>query len=163
MTRLLPDGRPDPRFASDGWSLPSAGGVAKSLTLSRVGSRIYLTGVVRNGDRLRVVLLRFGEDGRLDPTFGRHGRRTASISESAQPKAIVPSRSGVLVVLSRGTTPLLLFGRDGRVQRRWVGSRAQAVGNVRATLSGGRLVLGWNAFSRAIRRDVYYLASRPLP
>lgn len=163
MARLLPDGRPDPRFGSSGWSLPRAGGVAKSLTLSRVGSRIYLAGVARNGDRLRVGLLRFGEDGRLDTTFGRHGRRTVSISKSAQPKAIVPLRSGVLVVLSRGGRPLLLFGRDGRVRRHWVGSRMQVVEDVRATVSGGRLILGWNAFSRASQRDVYYLASRFLP
>ncbi|HEX5374907.1 MAG TPA: delta-60 repeat domain-containing protein [Solirubrobacterales bacterium] len=163
MTRLFPDGRPDPRFGSGGWSLPRAGGVAKSVTLSRAGSRIYLAGVARDGDRLRVVLLRFDKDGRLDPTFGRHGRRTASISKSAQPKAIVPSRSGVLVVLGRGARPLLSFGRDGRVRRRWVGSRPQVVADVRAALAGGRLVLGWNAFSRALGREAYYLASRPLP
>ena len=161
VTRLLPDGRPDPRFGSGGWSLPSAGGFAKSLTLGRAGSRIYLAGVVRNGDRYRVVLLRFDKDGRLDTSFSRHGRRTASISASARPEAIVPSRRGVLVVLSKGPRPLLLFGRDGEVRRQRVGG-AQAVDDVRATLSGGRLVLGWNAFSRAMRRDVYYLASRPL-
>ncbi len=163
VTTLLSDGRPDPRFGSSGWSLASADGAAKSLALRRVGSRIYLAGVASNGDRFRVVLLRFGEDGRLDPTFGRHGRRTAMISKSAQPKAIVPSRNGVLVVLSKGAKPLLWFGRDGRVRRRWVGGHARAVDDVRATLSGGRLILGWNAFSRAMRRDVYYLASRPLP
>jgi uncharacterized delta-60 repeat protein len=163
MASLLPDGRPDPRFGSGGWSLPRAGGIAKSLTLGRVGSRIYLAGVAHNGDRFRVVLLRFDEDGRLDSTFGRHGRRTISISKSAQPKAIVPSRSGVLVVLSRGARPLLSFSRGGkRVRRHWVGSRPQAVENVRATASGGQLVLGWNAFSRAIRRNVYYLSSRSL-
>jgi uncharacterized delta-60 repeat protein len=160
VTRLLPDGRPDPRFGSGGWSFSSAGGVARSLALSRVGSRIYLAGVARSGDRFRVVLLRFGENGRLDPTFGRHGRRGVSISKSAQPKAIVPSRSGVL---SRGVRPLLYFGRDGRMRRDWIGSRPRAVENVRATTSGGRLLLGWNAFSRTIRRNVYYLASRSLP
>ena len=163
MTRLLPDGRPDPRFGSGGWAFASAGGVATSVALRRVGSRIYLAGVVPSGDRFRVVLLRFGEDGRLDPSFGRDGRRTASISKSAQPKAIMPSRSGVLVVLSRGARPLLSFGRGGSVRRRWVGSRPQFVDDVRATTSGGRLLLGWNAFSRAIRRDVYYLARRSLP
>lgn len=159
MTRLLPDGRPDPRFGSAGWSLPPAGGVVESLTLSRAGSRIYLAGVTRNADRHRVVLLRFAANGRLDPTFGRNGRRAVLISGKAQPRAIVPSRDGVLVVLSRGARPLLLFGRDGKVRRHWVGSRAQFVTDVRATVPGGRLALGWNAFSRLIGRDVYYLAS----
>jgi len=163
LTRLLPDGRPDPRFGSGGWSLPRVGGSTKWLTLSRVGSRIYLAGVVSNGDRLRVVLLRFGDDGRLDTSFGREGRRSAVVSEPAQPKAIVPSRSGVLVVLSKGARPLLSFSPDGRVRRHSLGGRALAVDNVRATASAGRLVLGWNAFSRAMRREVYYLATRPLP
>jgi uncharacterized delta-60 repeat protein len=163
MVRLLPSGRPDPRFASRGWSLARAGGVAKSVLVRRVGSRIYLAGVALEGNRYRVVLLRFGADGRPDPSFGRHGRLTAFIAKAAQPKAIVPTRGGVLVVLSRGPKPLLQFGRDGGVRRRPVGQRPQFVGDVRATVSDGQLILGWNAFSRAIRRDVYYLGRRALP
>lgn len=170
ITELLPDGRPDPRFGSGGWVVTNGGGraltsfygIARSVALSRAGSRIYLAGVVRNDQRLRVVLLRLNANGRLDPTFGRNGRRIASIPEAAEPKAIVPSRSGVLVVLNRGPRPLLLFGRGGKVRHQSVGARPQFVGNVRATVSRGGLILGWNEFSRAIRRDVYYLASRPL-
>jgi uncharacterized delta-60 repeat protein len=163
MVRLLPDGRPDRRFGTGGWWFPRAGGVAKSLMLSRVGSRIYLAGVALHGDRYRVALLSFGANGRPDPTFGRHGRLTAGIAKSAEPKAIVPTRRGVLVVLSRGPKPLLLFGRDGRVRRQWVGRHPQFVGDVRATVSDGQLILGWNAFSKAMRRDVYYLGRRALP
>lgn len=163
VTRLLPDGRPDPRFGSGGWSLASAGGTAKSLTLSRAGSHIYLAGIAGEEGHLHVVLVRFDADGHLDTAFGHHGRLIAPISKPAQPKAIVPSRDGVLVVLSGGPRPLLSFDRGGRVHRDWVGPRPQLVDNVRATISGGQLVLGWNAFSRALfRRGVYYLAKRPL-
>ncbi len=163
MVRLLPDGRPDPRFGSRGWAFPRSGGDAKSLLLSRAGSRVYLAGVTGEGGRYRVVLLRFGANGRLDSGFGHRGRLTTTIARSAQPKAIVPTRRGVLVVLSRGARPLLLFGRNGRVQRRQVGQRPQFVSDVRATVSDGQLILGWNAFSNAIRRDVYFLGSRALP
>lgn len=163
MVRLLPDGRPDPRFGAGGWLFPRAGGLAKSLMLSRVDSRIYLAGVALHGDRYRVALLRFGANGRPDTSFGRRGRLTAWIAKSAEPKALVPTRGGVLVILSRGPKPLLLFGRDGRVRRQWVGQRPQFVGDVRATVSDGQLIFGWNAFSKAMRRDVYYLGRRALP
>jgi uncharacterized delta-60 repeat protein len=161
LARLLPDGRRDPRFGSGGWALARGDRTAKSVTLSRRGSHIYLAGVVGDGKRLRAVLLRFDARGRLDPGFGRNGRRIALISEAAEPKAILPSRRGVLVVLSRGPKPLLFFGRRGEVRRQPVSSRPRFVSNVRATVSRGRLILGWNAFSQAIRRDTYYLAERP--
>jgi uncharacterized delta-60 repeat protein len=163
MVRLLPDGRPDPHFASRGWTFPRVGGEPRAVKVRRAGSRVYLAGVTRGGEQMRVVLLRYRADGRPDPTFGRHGRRTATISKSAQPTAIVPTRGGTLVVLSRGPRPLLLFGRDGRVKRRWVGRRPNFASEVRATVSGGRLFLGWNAFSYASRRDAFYLSRQPLP
>lgn len=163
VVRLLPSGRPDPHFGVGGLSLPRVGGVAKSMTLNRVGSRIYLAGVARSGDRLRVVLMRFHANGRLDPGFGHRGRRTVPIAESAQPEAILPARSGVLVVLGKGKQPLLLFSRGDKVRRPWVGDRSKNVANVRAIASDGRLLLSWNAPSPTTRRDVHYLASRPLP
>jgi hypothetical protein len=112
--------------------------------------------------RFRLVLMRFDANGRPDPAFGRAGRRSVSIPEAAEPKTIVPSRSGVLVVLNRGPRPLILFGRNGKARRQPVDRPPQHVGNVRATVSDGRLILGWNAFSRAVGRDVYHLARRPL-
>jgi uncharacterized delta-60 repeat protein len=162
LVRLLPDGKPDTRFGTRGWSFPGVGGTPLSVKVSRVGPHVYLAGVARDGDRVRVVLLRYRADGRPDPSFARHGRRTATISKSAQPTAIVPTRSGTLVVLSRGPRPLLLFGRHGGVERRWVGKRPKLAYDVRATVSGGRLFLGWNA-SSANRRDVFYLGRRALP
>jgi len=162
MTMLLPDGRPDPRFGNGGWALANAGGIGQSLRLRRAGPHIYLAGIARDGERLRVVLLRFGKDGRPDLTFGRRGRFTAAIPGPAQVTATVPLRSGTLVVLSKGRKPLLLFGRDGKVRRLPAGARPQFAENVRATVAAGRLLLGWNAFSRAVGRGAYHLASRSL-
>jgi uncharacterized delta-60 repeat protein len=165
---LLPDGRAAPRFGAGGWSLASAGGGAKSLTLSRAGSHVYLAGVAGSEEHLHLVLMRFGDDGRLDPAFGRHGRFTAPISKPAQPKAIVPTRNGVLVVLGGGPRPLITFDRDGRVRRDWPGPHPRFVSDVRAAVSRGELFLGWNGYSYATGstvfhgRDVYYLSRRSL-
>lgn len=163
LTALRPNGRPDHRFGSGGWRLSDTGGVPKSVALKRVGSRIYLAGVAVVGDRLRVVLLRFGANGQPDPKFGRNGRMVATISKTAKPTKILPTRRGVLVVLSRGPRPLLFFRRDGQVRRRSVGGPPRFVSNVRATRSGGRLILGWSSFSRAIPGDVFHLSRLPLP
>ncbi len=162
LIKLLPNGEPDRRFGAGGWSFSNAGGGVQSMTLNRVGSRLYLAGVVHNRDRYRLVLLRFDEDGQPDLTFGRRGRRTIPISRPARPTAIAPLRSGTLVVLTKGPRPLLLLRHDGKVRRLSVGGRPRFAENVRATISGGRLLLGWNVFSRALRRSVYHLNSRPL-
>jgi uncharacterized delta-60 repeat protein len=164
LTSLLPDGRPDPRFGSGGWSVSNAGGIAKSVTLSRFGSHVYLAGVATGkARRPHVILMRFDDDGRLDSGFGHHGRLTAPISKLAQPKAIVPTGDSVLVVLSGGPRPLLSFDRDGKVRHDWVGPPSRLVSNVRATVSRGQLILGWNAFTPAVLGHyVNYLASRPL-
>ena len=168
ITRLLPDGRPDPRFGTGGWSLAPVAGDPRAVTISRAGSRIYLAGLVGLGERSRVVLMRLRQNGRLDRSFGRHGRLTAMISKPAWPSAIVPTRDGVLVVLGGGPRPLLTFGRDGKVRRDWPGPHPRFLSDVRAAVSGGKLFLGWNGYSYATGskafygRDVYHLARRPL-
>lgn len=168
ITSLLPNGKPDPRFGTGGWSLAPVAGGPRAVTIRRAGSRIYLAGLVHLGEQPQVVLMRLRENGRLDRSFGRHGRLTAMISKSARPMAIVPTRDGVLVVLSGGPRPLLTFGHDGKVRRDWPGSHSRFVSNVRAAASGGKLFLGWNGYSYATGskvfygRDVYHLARRPL-
>jgi uncharacterized delta-60 repeat protein len=159
---LLPDGRPDPRFGSGGWATVSADGLAKSATLSRIGSHIYLAGTVNDRGRLRVVLMRFDADGRLDTKFGDRGRFTTPIPRPAPPNAIVPTRRGVVVVLDKGATPLLFFGHDGTVRPRAVPGHSGYATDLRATVSRGQLVLGWNAYSSATRSEVPHLARLPL-
>jgi uncharacterized delta-60 repeat protein len=168
LVRLRADGSPDPRFGSRGWSLTgtggqplvSRGGSTRGVALARDGSHLYLAGATREGKRLHLVLLRFGVDGRLDRGFGQGGRRTVSIPKAAEPVSIVPGGRGVLVVLNGGPRPLVSFG-PGRVRQRPVG-QGRDVSNVRAALSGGRLLLGWNARESGTFNDVYYLGERPL-
>lgn len=162
VASLLPNGKPAPDFGARGWKLLRAGGTVQSIALRRVGSHIYLAGAVDDEEHERVVLVRFRKDGRLDRSFGDRGRRTVSLSRSGQPKAILPTPNGVLVVLNEGPKPLLFFSRNGHLHRRPVASRPQYVENVRATIGRGQLILGWNKFSRDIQRHVHYLAKRPL-
>jgi hypothetical protein len=163
MTSLLPSGRPDPRFGSHGWSVTKLGAPTHFLALARVGSHIYLAGTVGEElGRRRLVLMRFGSDGRLDRGFGRRGRLAAPLTSEGHPTKILPTRSGVLVILSGGQQPLLTFTRDGKVQRRPVGAEPQFVGNVRATVSRGRLILGWTTYSGEEKAVIYHLASRSL-
>lgn len=129
------------------------------MAMTRIGSRLYLAAVARHGERLHLVLLRLRADGRLDPGFGR---RSVALSRSARPEAILPSRSGVLVALNKGTEPLLSFERGGKVSRRAVGGGHQFAENVRATVVGDDLIVGWNVFSRVLQRTVYHLARDPL-
>jgi hypothetical protein len=145
--------------------LANAGDPARSLVLRRAGSHIYLAGVTGGEGRSRIVLMRFHGNGRPDRSFGRVA---APISKPLRPRAIVPTGKGALVVLGGGPRPLLYFDRDGKVRRQWPGHDRQFIGNVRATVSRGRLIVGWNGYSYADEaktsygREVFYLANRPL-
>lgn len=161
ITRLLPNGRSDPRFGRGGWSLSRADGIARSATLTRLGSRIYLAGASID-EGLRLTLMRFDEGGRPDPTFGRHGRLTTALDDSTRPEGIFPTRAGLLVTLSRGTRPLLSFDRNHLLRRLPLGARPSFVTNVKTLRDGPRLLVGWNTYSQAEHRLVYHLASRPL-
>ncbi|HYJ21327.1 MAG TPA: hypothetical protein VEW07_04820 [Solirubrobacterales bacterium] len=163
MTSLLLSGRPDPRFGSGGWSITKLGAATHFVALARIGSHIYLAGTVgEEFDRRRLILMRFERDGRLDRSFGRRGRLAASLTSEDHPTKILPTRNGVLVVLSGGPQPLLTFTRDGKVRRRPVGAQPQFVGNVRAAVSGDRLILGWTTYSGTEKAVIYHLARRSL-
>jgi hypothetical protein len=162
ITRLLPDGSSDPRFGSHGWSVVAPGGPAKYMTLSRAGSHIYLAGLVGERDEQDLVLMRFDRNGHLEKSFGRGGHLTTHLSRTEQPLKIVPTRRGILVVLSGGLKPLVTFGRNGKVSERPVGTRPQFVEDVRATVADGNLIVGWNRYVRSIGRQVYYLRRLPL-
>jgi uncharacterized delta-60 repeat protein len=162
LARLLPDGRADRRFGTAGWELPFAGGFAKWAKVRLAGSRIYLAGLANQDEQLRLALMRFDANGHPDHGFGRRGRLTTSLARPARAEAIVPARTGILIVLNKGPRPLLSFGRAGAVRRLPVGDGLGFPDNVRALPVGNRLLLGWNIYSRAERRQVYHLASRPL-
>jgi uncharacterized delta-60 repeat protein len=161
---LLPDGKLDRRFGQGGWTVAKFGVPTHHLALARVGSHIYLAGTMgeERGEGEDLVLMRFDRDGRLDRSFGRRGRITAPLGFWAQPSQILSTPAGMLVVLNRGPRPLITFTRSGKILRRPVGSRPQFVSDVRATVAGGRLVLGWTLYSSKSKAQVLYLVRRPL-
>jgi uncharacterized delta-60 repeat protein len=162
ITRLLPDGRSDPHFGSHGWAVVPAGGPAKSMTLSRAGSHIYLAGLVGKREDQDLVVMRLDQDGHVEMSFGRNGRRIAPLAHKAQPLKVLPTRRGVLVVLSAGLRPLVAFGRDGKVSERPVGTSPQYVEDVRAAVADGHLVVGWNGYVRSLGHQIHYLRRLPL-
>jgi uncharacterized delta-60 repeat protein len=163
MTSLLRSGRPDPRFGSGGWSITKLDGATHSLALARLGSHVYLAGTVgEERDDQRLVLMRFGSDGRRDRSFGQRGSLFGPLTSGSHPTKILTTPHGILVVLSGGLRPLVSFARDGRVRRRAIDAQPQSVSDVRATVSGDRLILGWTTYSLAEKALIYHLARRSL-
>jgi len=164
ITSLLRSGRPDPRFGSDGWSITKLGAPAHAMALARLGSFVYLAGTVgEEREDQRLVLMRFGSDGRRDRSFGRRGLLLGPLTSGSHPTKILPTPHGLLVVLSGGRRPLVSFDRDGKkVRSRPIGAQPQQVDNVRATASGNRLILGWTTYSQSEKAVIYHLSRRPL-
>jgi uncharacterized delta-60 repeat protein len=168
LLSLLPDGKPDPRFGDGGWAVTKLGSATHFLALARIGSHIYLAGTL--GDdrgKSNLVLMRFDRDGQLDRGFGRGGMRIVKSESWPHPTQIIATPAGPLVVMSGGGKPLITFGRGGKVSERPV--RAQAAGappeqvsDVRATVSGRQLVVGWTTYSDADGAQVFHLSRGPL-
>jgi uncharacterized delta-60 repeat protein len=165
LGRFRPDGTPDRRFGSGGWTLVSGGDPAEYefATPNRDGSHIYLAGCVEDREeRNRIVLMRFDRDGRLDSGFGHGGRLTAPYSRGAIPRLIAPGRDGVLVVVDIGPRPLLTFSASGKVRRRSPGSKLEFVREVRGSVSGSRLILAWSHPIMESQTETSYIFERPL-
>jgi uncharacterized delta-60 repeat protein len=163
MTSLLLSGRSDPQFGSGGWSIAKLGAPTHFPVLARLGSHIYLAGTVgEEREDERLILMRFGSDGRLDRGFGRAGRLLGPLTSGIHPTKTLPTPHGILVVLNGGSRPLVSFARDGRVRRRAIDAQSQTVDDVRATVSGDQVILGWTTYSPAEKALIYHLARRSL-
>ena len=84
--RILPDGRPDPRFGNDGLTrsrrieIPDgeggSAGVLRAEAIAPVADgKVLLAGFFDDGEAYAPVLARFTPRGRPDPGFGHGGRR----------------------------------------------------------------------------------------
>jgi uncharacterized delta-60 repeat protein len=163
IASLLPDGRPDPRFGSGGWSVVDAGAPTHFLVLNRVGSQIYLAGTVgeQYGPK-HVLLMRFHGNGRVDRSFGHGGRLLAPLANAEHPTAVLPTPGGTLVVLGEGERPLLTFAAGGKVRSDPVAPGVRYPRDVRAAIAGDGLVVGWASYSSASKGEIFHLARRPL-
>jgi hypothetical protein len=162
VARLLPDGRLDRHFGAGGWSVTSLAGEAGSIRLALAGRKLYVAGNFGGATR-HVVLARLDARGHPDPGFGHGGSRVAGGAVLTRVSSVEPTAAGVLVTIERSPRPLLVFGNDGKVGRRVVGSGSGPwrVGDVQATLSAGRLIVGWAPYLDNSTKDpTYHLASQ---
>jgi len=157
VARLLPNGRRDMRFGQSGWALPPVGGRSAVAAIATQGRRILIAGWSTRPGSTQDLLLRYGENGRLDRTFGRAGVvrgttvRQQSLAE--QKTSLVPAGGRIVVVRARETAPIVLvYGRDGhrvglRGQRRIAPGRAVASFITPSPVGvpqRGKVVLVWN-------------------
>jgi uncharacterized delta-60 repeat protein len=161
VASLLPDGRLDRHFGAGGWSVTNLAGKAGSIHLALAGRKLYVAGNFGGATR-HVVLARLDARGHPDRGFGHGGSRVAGGSVLTRVTSIEPTSAGVLVTIERSPRPLLVFGKDGAVRRRVVGSGSGPwrVGDVQATLSAGLLIVGWAPYLDNSTKDpTYHLAS----
>jgi uncharacterized delta-60 repeat protein len=160
VVRYLPDGQPDPSFASHGLfesAFPSASGpyIATAIAQDRGTGKLVIAGGYGQGSML---VMRLTADGRLDPTFGAHrsGFATVAVGGIANSLAIQPNggillggsnanRNGRPFVVARFTRNGVLdraFGRTGIAQALfWNPSAASSAGvNSLAMAPGGGII-----------------------
>ena len=168
VVRLLPDGRLDPTFDSDGTARLNMGygnDGAQALTIQR--SRIVVAGhglEAAGGSRFGVARLR--ADGRLDRSFARRGFRTVSFGDRrpAGAYAVAATPNGRLLlagnVAREGGAPEIAVARltPGGALDRTFGARGRVRtapgpfgghGLAVAPVAGGRVVVAGRAFTDA--------------
>jgi uncharacterized delta-60 repeat protein len=165
VVRLLPSDRLDPHYGGSlGRAIVPVAGFADSVKVAQVGSRTYVAGTAAEAGHLRLALARLDSHGHLNRAFGHRGIRTATLPTRARPTAIVPTAAGVVVTLESGPRPVITFTPGGAVRREAPGptTGTRTFGNVHATASGNRLVLGWSPSRKPVGEGTYFLSERPL-
>jgi uncharacterized delta-60 repeat protein len=99
--RYKSNGTPDPSFGSGGLVTTPTGGAARALALQRDG-RIIVAGSSKDGSRTLFALVRYQENGSLDPSFGAGGIVTTAFGSPDGASAVVLQRSGKIVVVGDG-------------------------------------------------------------
>jgi uncharacterized delta-60 repeat protein len=155
--RLLPDGKPDPRFGSHGWAMPRVRGSLDSTVMARAGARILLAGVAEGGSGARVVLLRLDAHGHRDRGFGHGGLRSARTESRAEATTLLATSGGPVVLLERVGEPVLDFSPEGLIRRLPIGAHAGDVFAVQGTISEGRVIVSWSS-----EEETFHLSAIPL-
>jgi uncharacterized delta-60 repeat protein len=156
LARLLPDGRLDRRFGARGWSVTGLGEGVGSMMLAPAGARLYVAATYGHGDRQRLGLLRLGAAGGRDRGFGHRGLRTVGGVSYTRVTAVEPTPAGVVVAVEKGVRPLFTFAKGGGVRQRPAEPDGRRAGDVHATLSAGRLFVGWSPYLGQYGQDPSY-------
>jgi uncharacterized delta-60 repeat protein len=174
LMRLQPDGSPDSSFGHRGLTtVPSCawGRSVASMAVGPDGGIVVAAGLWRRWVKSRPgwsalheapAIERFSARGRLDGGFGHRAIRTAPpqrIGAGAGPRAeVVTAWRGSYLVSERGSPEALVYGADGRFERRLVPARGR--GAVRGTL--GVVVVDGKPVAVATTKGKATLTVRPL-
>jgi uncharacterized delta-60 repeat protein len=139
VARLLPDGRLDRSFSGDGRSTVDFGRseTVYGLALQRDGRIVAAgsSGALRAPPRIGVMRLR--ADGRLDHSFGSHGKLlTRPGSNGGYARAVVQQRDGRILVGGR------VFDDDRHDTSNWVLVRYRPTGGLDTSFGRGGLAVG---------------------
>jgi uncharacterized delta-60 repeat protein len=133
VARFLPDGAPDPTFASTGYVTTDFAGSydqASGLVLQRDGALVAAGTTTAENPPLNAydfALVRYRPDGTLDRRFGRAGRVTTDFDGGAdfahavtiQRDGRLVAAGGTLTVSTPGDFALARYRRDGTLDRRF--------------------------------------------
>lgn len=100
LVRYTPNGHLDHTFGTGGQVTTLVGGADQinALVIQPDGKLVAAGNVTEGGGRSDFVLVRYGPDGRLDQTFGAHGKATTQVSVGfAAANALVLQPDGNLV------------------------------------------------------------------
>jgi len=124
LMRLLPNGVPDPSFGHHGRLTPRLGRHGEATAIASQHSKILVAGWDHRSGKTQDLLLRYTENGHLDPSFARHGISRISVrppgpeSRGFEEKAeILPTANRIIVVRDGGGRPVLAYRQNGRFER----------------------------------------------
>jgi uncharacterized delta-60 repeat protein len=154
VTRLLPNGKPDPHFGTHGWAVTRVHGELGSMVMARSGSRLFLAGVAGGNGRPHVFLLHLDAHGHR-----QGGTRSAATESRAEATTLLVTPAGPIVLLERVAAPVFDFTSKGPVRHPSIGSQSKPLLAVQGAISEGHLVVGW---SPEEVRPLFHLSSVPL-
>jgi uncharacterized delta-60 repeat protein len=110
VSRVNPDGSPDPTFDGEGTAVVDLGGLDQGYAAAlQPDGKIVVTGYTTVGD---TFVLRLDADGALDTTFDLDGKQTIAYSGTGQGRGIAVQPDGKIVVAGPGGS-----GQDFAVAR----------------------------------------------
>jgi|GEM_PF-1218548 len=158
VAQLLPNGRPDPRFGTEGFLTLKLGNYSLGTSLALSRGRIFVGGLTQTKRGIRGVVARLRSDGRVDRGFADHGFLRAFPKAVGVPSELLSTKGRLIVVTktvdsSNPSRPVLGFRSDGRPDPSYRRLATDALmprlgSGPGAALQGGRVILAWTQVNK---------------
>jgi uncharacterized delta-60 repeat protein len=148
VARYLSNGTPDPSFGSGGLVTTPTGGGARALPLQPDG-KIIVAGSSKEGSQTLFALVRYQENGSLDPSFGVGGIVTTGFRSLEGATAVLLQGDGKIVVVGAGGTQRYGFALARFTPNGSLDSSFGSGGKVRTNFGSGSAV----PTAAALQRD----------